>query len=448
MRLKNNAMSRQSQLALFIIVIISLGKPVFAQPNKQSDKKEYTLNECYISALKHAEKIGIAKEAVAIAEFTRKQALSVLIPTFTALGTYQHYNEKKEAHGNLIQPKWDGSLGVSIAQSVTLNGRELTALHIAEQGIEQSTFDLEVAKESYLYNVASAFFDVAKLYQGVLIAKANVVRLMTYKNALVTRLKLGDTSKTELFRTEAELANADAQLLATKNQHELAKAFLARLTGLNAPFGIKEPQISVMRLKTTELTGLKEVALNNRAELKSYMAAESISAKQVNYAQGAYWPRLGLEGSWIFFEQEPDPMLKESAWLGANLTFDIFDGGLRKSQLSQARALQKQARLTLDDAKNDINIEVERAYLNWQTQQSVIKSFESQLRYAKENYNASVQLSEHGMANSVDIMDANTLLVTADWQLAEARYNLQLAILGIERSTGVFLTAVERRLTK
>ena len=439
-----NIMRRRPLLALFIVIIISLCHPVFAR----SIKKEYTLKECYISALKHAEQIGIAKEAVAIAEFTRKQALSVLIPTLTATGTYQHHNEKKEAYGNLIQPKWEGAYGITIKQSITLNGREFTALRIAEQGIEKSNFDLDVAKESYLYNVASAFLDVAKLQQGVLIAEANVVRLTTYKNALVTRLKLGDTSKTELFRTEAELANADAQLLATKNQQKLAKAFLARLTGLKTPFEIKEPQIAIARLKTTELNGLKKMALNNRAELKSYLAVESISAKQVNYTKGAYWPRLGVEGSWTFLEQEPDPMLEESAWLGANLTFDIFDGGLRKSQVSEARALQKQARLTLDDAKHNINIEVEGAYLNWQTQQSVIKSFESQLRYAKENYDASLQLSEHGMANSVDIMDANTLLVTADWQLAEARYNLQLAILGIERSTGVFLTAVQKHLEK
>ena len=431
-------------LTLLIIIIISQCHPVFAQ----SIKKEYTLNECYISALKHAEQIGIAKEAVAIAEFTRKQALSVLIPTLTASGTYQHYNEKKEAYGSLIQPKWEGTYGVKITQSITLNGRELTALRIAEQGIEKSNLDLDVAKESYLYNVASAFFDVAKLQQGVLIAEANVVRLTTYKNAITTRLRLGDASKTELFRTEAELANADALLLETKNSQKLAKAFLARLTGLKMPFEIKEPQISIARLTTTELTGLKEMALHNRAELKSYAAAASISAKQVNYAKGAYWPRLGVEGSLISLEQEPEPMLKESAWLGANLTFDIFDGGLRKSQISEARALQKQARLTLDDAKNNITIEVESAFLNWQTQQSVIKSFESQLRYAKENYDASIQLSEHGMANSVDIMDANTLLVTSDWQLAEARYNLQLAILGIERSTGVFLKVIEKRLAK
>jgi outer membrane protein len=426
--------------AIVIIMIICLYHPVFAQ----SVKKEYSLNELYISALAHAEKIGIAKEAVTIAEFTRKQALSVLIPTATAFGVYQHYSEKKENLGQVIQPEWDGNYGVKIGQSFTLNGRELTALRIAEQGIEKSNHDLDAAKEKYLYNVATAFFDVAKLHQAIRIAEANVIRLTTYKNAVATRLKLGDTSKTELFRTEAELANANADLLENKNRQKLAKAFLARLAGLKRPFTIKEPKISFKRLKATELDELKQMAINHRAELKSYATAESISAGQVDYAKGAYWPRLSLEGTWMSLEQEPDPILKDSAWIGANLTVDIFDGGLRKAQVGEARVRQKQARLFLEDVKSDINIEVEGAFLNWQTQKSVIKSFESQLRYAKENYDASIQMSAHGMANSVDIIDANTLLVTSQWQLAEARYNLQLAILRMERSTGVFLSAIEK----
>ena len=428
--------------ALVFIMIICLCHPVFAQ----SVKKAYTLNELYLSALTHAEKIGIAKEAVAIAEFTRKQALSVLIPTASAFGSYQHYSEKKELMGEVIQPEWDGNYGVKIGQSITLNGRELTALRIANQGIEKSNFDLDAAKEKYLYNVATAFFDVAKLHQAILIAEANVVRLTTNKNAVATRLKLGDTSKTELFRIEAELANANATLLENKNQQKLAKAFLARLAGLKRPFEIKEPKISLKRLKATELDELKQMAINNRAELKSYTAAEAISASQVDYAKGAYWPRLSVEGTWMSLEQEPDPVLKDSASIGANLTVDIFDGGLRKAQIGEARVHQKQARLSLEDAKKDITIEVERTFLNWQTQKSVIVSFESQLRYAKENYDASIQLSEHGMANSVDIIDANTLLVTSQWQLAEARYNLQLAILGMEHSTGVFLTNIEKHI--
>ncbi len=424
--------------------VFGLCSPLSAQP----DGKAYTLDQLYQAALKHAEKIGIAEEEVAVAKYIRKQALSVLVPTLTTFGNYRYYSEKKEAGGSLIQPQWDSSYGVALGQSFTLNGRELTAFKIAEQSIKKSDYDLRSAKEIYLYNVASAFFDVAKSQQAVQIVQANVKRLTTYKDAVSTRLKLGDVSKTELFRTEAELAGANAELLKSQNVQKLARAFLARLTGVEMPFSIVEPAISAAQPEITDLNELKNRAFDHRAELKSNAENEAIAAKQISYVKGAYWPRVEISGSYTFLDQDPDSefVLEDSASIGASLTWDIFDGGLRRSQVGEARSRHKQARLTLEDAKRDVAVEVEDALLNWQTQQSVIASFESSLRYAQENYDASIRLFENGMANSVDVMDANTLLVTSQRQLAEARYNLQLAVLGIERSTGMFLSAIENRI--
>jgi outer membrane protein len=103
---------------------------------------------------------------------------------------------------------------------------------------------------------------------------------------------------------------------------------------------------------------------------------------------------------------------------------------------------------SLEDARRTVAIQVEEAWRNWKTQQSVIQSFESQLLYATENYTAVTRLFVHGMANSVDVMDANTLLVTSERKLSESRYNLQIDVLGIERSTGVFLDGIRGRLDK
>ncbi|KAF0122194.1 MAG: outer membrane efflux protein, partial [bacterium] len=45
-------------------------------------------------------------------------------------------------------------------------------------------------------------------------------------------------------------------------------------------------------------------------------------------------------------------------------------------------------------------------------------------------------------ANSIDVMDANTLLVTAERQFVDAAYNHKLSILRIERVTGRLLKRV------
>jgi outer membrane protein len=86
-------------------------------------------------------------------------------------------------------------------------------------------------------------------------------------------------------------------------------------------------------------------------------------------------------------------------------------------------------------------VEVERAFLGLSTRKSTLAALEEQLRFAMENYTAVERQFNYGLANSVDVVDANTLLTTAERQLADARLSLALSRLELERATGSFLLA-------
>jgi outer membrane protein TolC len=47
-----------------------------------------------------------------------------------------------------------------------------------------------------------------------------------------------------------------------------------------------------------------------------------------------------------------------------------------------------------------------------------------------------------GQANSLDVMDANTLLQNAERELAEAEFDMELSRIGLLRAQGVFLKTV------
>ncbi|MFA4830550.1 MAG: TolC family protein, partial [Thermodesulfovibrionales bacterium] len=98
--------------------------------------------------------------------------------------------------------------------------------------------------------------------------------------------------------------------------------------------------------------------------------------------------------------------------------------------------------LVYEDRKKSIGIEVENAYLDLITQKAITEKFEAQAVYAEDNYKAVSKQFEYGIANSLDVMDANTLLVTAQRQLADAKYNYQLSILRLKRATGMLLKSV------
>ena len=110
--------------------------------------------------------------------------------------------------------------------------------------------------------------------------------------------------------------------------------------------------------------------------------------------------------------------------------------------MKEARSKEKQSGLLYDDLKKTIEIDVQSAYLDLMTQQSTLKFMEDQLVFAKDNYQAIARQFEFGLANSIDVMDANTLLVSTERKVSDTGYNYQMAVMRMKRATGVLLKEV------
>ncbi len=132
--------------------------------------------------------------------------------------------------------------------------------------------------------------------------------------------------------------------------------------------------------------------------------------------------------------------------ISRRLKIPLYEGGRKKAELNQSRARKRQADLRVRALKKQIALEVDEAYLNFITRKNTITALADQLTFARENLEAVTRQLEFGLANSIDAVDANTLLVTAERQLAEAVYESHLALLRIEQTTGRLLENVQARL--
>ncbi len=442
-----NSHVRHIVITVFTVLIIIM-------PHHLSAKEEYSLEDLYRIALERSERIKISEEDLYISERGKEKAFSVLLPKFSAFWDYTKYGEQKFSEGAadrfIIQPRYSTSWGVRLDQSISLSGRELTALKISKEDIEKSKYELYAVKEEYIFGISSDYYDVLRTKKAVDIAKANVERLTKHRDAASLRLKVGEVTKTALLRAEAELSGAQSELVKAENNLQLAKAILARFVGLTVDYKLKEMPGSADACLFSQddegatLNRLKEIATSERAELRAVEIDKKIADAQMKYAQGAYWPTLSIEGVYSRMKEEPfSPFfLDETIYAGFNLNFPFFEGGLRKAEVEESKAKQRKTRLALEDIKKTIIIEVENAYRDFITQKGVLKSFEDQLTFAMDNYNAVSKQFTFGLADSIEVMDANTLFVTAERQLADARYNYQLSVLRVERTTGTLLKRV------
>jgi outer membrane protein len=413
---------------------------------------DYSLQDLYRIALERSEVIKIAEEEFYISEQEKDMARSVLMPTLSAFGNHTRYSEEKRQSGFLLQPDYNNEWGVRLDQTISLSGREITAFKMAEEGIEKSGYDLTAVRETHIFEVAAGYYVVLAEKRGLEIAAANEERLTKHRDASKKRLMAGVGIKTVLLRAEAELAGAQSDLIRAGNALKIAKIRLARRVGLNGDFDIKEP-VEGKALDPGLLVGecglavidcLKEAALSERAEIRSMSVQKKTAENEVKYEKGAYWPNLSVEGVYKREENEPSSTfgLDESIYGVLRLDFPFFEGGLRRAEVGKARARLRQTEYGLSELRREINVEVENSYLIFITQDAVLNRLRAEVDYALDNFNAVTKQFNHGMADSIDVIDANTLLSTSQRELANSEYLYQLAFIRLQRSIGTLLTAV------
>ncbi len=123
-----------------------------------------------------------------------------------------------------------------------------------------------------------------------------------------------------------------------------------------------------------------------------------------------------------------------------SLNFTFYDGGERKADVIAAETQLRQADLLYRDAIKSVTLQVQNAYLDLTTQQGIIKFLQDQVAYARDNFNGVTKQYEFGLASSLDVLDANNLLLTSQRQLSDAVNSSRYSLLNLRRVTGILLS--------
>jgi len=400
----------------------------------------YTLKQLCRIANENAETIRIAREQTYIAAQDKTRARSVLIPRATLYGSYLHTKNHD------ISTPDATTLGGKLTQTFTLNGRELIAYDVSKKNIEKAKFSEQAIRSDYIFQVAQAYIQAMNLKRLLEVADAEVERLTTYRDSVNEKLTVGSVTKTDLYRAQAELSKAKTNQIVACNKVGIAKAEIVRLTGIEDRFSIAPGDIKEIEHFSVSLEEIKSHALENRYEIKEAEKDVDIARRTIAYEKGEYWPRFEFEGGYrekdITYDTDTgtqDQYDTEEAYIQAKLVFTLYDGGLRRAQVRQAVAKQRQAKQTLANKEKAVILESKQSFLEFNTAKSALINLADEVKSAEENFNAVQMQFKYGMADSIDIMDANTLLVDAQRRISNARSSFYLSMLKIIYTQGDIL---------
>tara|TARA_B110000259_G_C13760049_1_gene300281 strand:- start:11 stop:562 length:552 start_codon:yes stop_codon:yes gene_type:complete len=122
----------------------------------------------------------------------------------------------------------------------------------------------------------------------------------------------------------------------------------------------------------------------------------------------------------------------------AIISWPIFKGGKNTASINRSKNLKNRKKLLLDNALKTNNTSVASAWSNLQSSQSLLSSMKLQVSAAEiANEGISVEY-ESGLGRStLDVIQSNSILLTAKISLAESEKNYLLAQFKLLQSVGL-----------
>ncbi|MDR1978853.1 MAG: TolC family protein [Synergistaceae bacterium] len=249
----------------------------------------------------------------------------------------------------------------------------------------------------------------------------------------------------DVTKAEVDLGNAQLTLVEAESNIETAKASLLNAMGidqkeefdivpvssdiLSAPQKVGESEF------LTSLATLAPLALDSRPDYRASALKILASQAALSAEARAASPNVSLTGG--YNSGGDDIFDLETGWnVGLRMSVPIVDGGAAKAGIDIARGQLASLAASQEKLRQDIMLEVRKALSDLTKARERIRISELTLVSAEENRKMAMGRYETGVGDPLEVTDA--LLSFADAQLAnrQAQYDLQLALIGLEKAVG------------
>jgi outer membrane protein len=289
----------------------------------------------------------------------------------------------------------------------------------------------------------TGYFDLLEAEKMVLVAQKEVERLESHHRNAETLYEEGVITKNELLQAEVRISDARQRLLTAGNLRALTASRLNNIISRPLKTDIQPADVDgpSSDISALELEGAWQTAGRLRPEIG--IVDETLSALELEKTarRSEYFPEIFAKGGYDYTENEYQ--LHEGNWsfiLGMHI--NLFNG--RGTSAEILKIDHKREKLVEQKNKliDEIRLEVERYVLDAKTAREKISVTENAVDQAEENLRINRIRYEEGVGTATDVLDAVTLLTTAETNYYRAVYDLRKAEAGVIYATGQDLSEV------
>lgn len=322
---------------------------------------------------------------------------------------------------------------------------------LASAGVEISRLDVGAA-------AANAFLAVVAAQQQVRAAQADVDRRQIFSRVVHTLVNNQLRPGADASRSDAELAAARIALIQSQVGERIARAELADLLGMPT---------ANLALDTGPLLQIPPAGMPGRNVTSHPQATEQIArvqeaAAQVRVADRSYYPRFNLQGSLSgrgtganldggFAGGTTGLDLQRENWAaGLTASFPVLDIFATRARKQIAEADQRAESARYQQTLQDLSAQVAEAQARLEGAVAIAQATPAELQSARDSESQARARYQAGLANVVEVTEAQSLLVRAESDDAVAKLNAwrSLAALAVARGDVNPFLEVVRSMSK
>ena len=305
-------------------------------------------------------------------------------------------------------------------------------------GLELANARLVKKEQDILYSAIDAFTGLILAREKLNINRRNLNLLIRQVETDKVRLDRGQITITDLSQSESSLAGAQAQFTQSKSDLLISKLNYENIIGnIDDPSKLKKSSNSIVKIPEN-LSKAVSLSKENNPDIKIAELELIQSEKDIEIAKSDLSPTasLSLERSYNYdlsttYDEREKDVLK------ATVNWPFYSGGKKRSKVKKDSNLNYRKRLLLEDTIKTNETNVASAWSSLEASKGFLNSVRAQVRAANIAFEGISAEYERGSRTTLDVIQSNSLLLSAQISLANSERNYLLSQYSLLKAAGL-----------
>lgn len=389
-----------------------------------------------------------ARAAAAAEGLVESQYLPQL--SLEALGGYEH--TPLPAPKSLIPKGFFESNSQEFIPSLALKwllfdfGRRAAAVEGARADSFTANVAFTGAHQAVIFAVSQAYFDLGAARGRLHAAQKALSTAQTTQEATTAKRNNGLATVVSVAQAERQTAQAQYNLTAAEGIATTAMANLVATLGIPAQTELDVADSADLPLPSAPQQSVQAAikeAMAHRPDVIAALGQVDSAEASLKGARRAYYPVVSVSAH--AFQNMGAVSSDGKAYSGIDrpganillsISVPIYDGGMRSSQISLARAKVRAAEEKLDQSRDAAAQQVVKAYIGLVTSLAEYQAATTLTQAAHTAYDAALRSYKQGVGTYTDLATEENAVVQAETQVEDARASAHTAAAALAFAMG------------